>query len=56
MSNYGLTRQTARTVASLVEEKVLKMGIPMIPASLIKQLVLGDAAAVLQAQQQLQTI
>jgi hypothetical protein len=56
MDNYGINRQTARTIASLVEEKVLKIGIRMIPASLIKQLVLGDAAAVLQAQQQLQTI
>jgi hypothetical protein len=55
IDNYGVSRQTARTIASLVEEKVLKMGIRMMPASLIKQLVLGDTAAVLQAQQQLQT-
>jgi hypothetical protein len=30
------------------------MGLTLVPASLIKQLVLGDAAAVLRAQRQLQ--
>ena len=47
-------RQTARMIASMVEEKVFNMGLTLVPASLIKQLVLGDAAAVLRAQRQLQ--
>lgn len=52
---HHLYRQTARTIASMVEEKIFNMGITRVPASLIKQLVLGDTAAVLQAEQQLQT-
>jgi hypothetical protein len=32
------------------------MGITLVPASLVKQLVLGDAAVVLHAERQLQTI
>jgi hypothetical protein len=46
----GFTRQTARMVASMVEEKILNMGITRVPVSLIKQLVLNDAATVLRAQ------
>lgn len=46
----GLIRQTARMIASMVEEKILNMGITRVPVSLIKQLVLNDAAAVLRAQ------
>jgi hypothetical protein len=42
-------------VASMVEEKIFSMQITRVPASLVKQLVLRDAATVLQAQQQLQT-
>ncbi len=53
--NHNLSCQTARAVASMVEEKVLNMGLNIIPASLIKQIVLGDAAAMLNAQRQLQT-
>ena len=56
VTKHGLCRQTARTIASMVEEKIFSMGITLVPASLIKQLVLGDAAAVLRAQQQLQTV
>jgi hypothetical protein len=55
VSRHDLCRQTARMVASMVEEKIFNMGITRVPVSLIKQLVLGDAAAALQAQQQLQT-
>lgn len=55
-TKHGVPRQTARTVASMVEEKVFSMGVAVVPASLIKQLVLGDAAAVLRAQQHLQTV
>jgi len=46
----GFIRQTARMIASMVEEKILNMGITRVPVSLIKQLVLNDAAAVLRAQ------
>lgn len=56
VTKHGLSRQMARTIASMVEEKVFNMGITLVPASLIKQLVLGDAVAVLRAQRQLQTV
>ena len=47
---------TARTIASMVEEKIFNMGINIVPTSLITQIVLGDAATVLYAEQQLQTV
>jgi transcriptional regulator NrdR family protein len=53
---HDVSRQTARMIASMVEEKIFNMGLTLIPASLIKQLVLGDAATVLRAQRQLQTV
>jgi len=53
---YDLRRQTARTIASMVEERVFNMGITLVPSSLVKQLVLGDTATVLRAQQQLQAV
>ena len=56
VTKHDVDRQTARTIASMVEQKIFSMGITLIPASLIKQLVLGDAAAVLRAEQQLQTV
>jgi transcriptional regulator NrdR family protein len=56
IANYDISRQTARTIASMVEEKILSMGLISVSASLIKQLVLGDAAALLRAQRQLQTV
>ena len=52
---YDLSIPTARTIASMVEEKIFNMGINLVPSSLIKQLVLGDTAALLHAQKQLQT-
>jgi len=55
-TKHGLCQQTARTIASMVEEKIFNMGITLVPASLVKQLVLGDAATVLRAQQQLQIV
>ncbi len=51
----GMAPQTARAVASAVEERVFNMGMTLVPRSLIKQLVLGEAATVLQAQKELQT-
>ena len=56
VTKYGVGQQTARTIASMVEEKIFNMGITLVPASLVKQLVLGDATAVLRAQRQLQTV
>jgi len=56
VSEYGICRQAARTIASLVEEKVLGIGVNPVPASLIRQLVLGDTAAVLRAHEQLQAV
>ncbi len=56
MANYDLSRQTARMIASMVEEKIFNMQITQVPASLIRQLVLGDTAVVLRAQKQLQTV
>jgi transcriptional regulator NrdR family protein len=55
MAEHGLARQAARTVAALVEEKVLAMGVTQVPASLLRQLVLGDTAAVLRAHRELLT-
>ena len=56
VTKHNVSLQTARTIASMVEEKIFSIGITLVSASLIKQLVLGDAAAVLQAQRQLQTV
>jgi len=56
VTKHDVPRQTARTIASMVEEKIFNMGITLVPASLIRQLVLGDTAAVLRAQRQLQTV
>jgi len=56
VAKHGLSRQTARVIASMVEEKIFNMGITLVPVSLVKQLVLGDAAAILRAQRQLQAI
>ena len=55
VTKHHLRRPIARTVASMVEEKVFNMGMPVVPAGLVEQLVLNDAAAVLRAQNQLQT-
>lgn len=50
---FGMPRRTARAVASGVEEKVFRMEMTMVPLSLIKQLVLGEAAALLHAEREL---
>ncbi|MGD0572726.1 MAG: hypothetical protein ABSB11_06860 [Sedimentisphaerales bacterium] len=55
VAKHRLHRQTARTVASMVEEKIFNLGLPVVPAELVKQLVLSDAAAVIRAQNQMQT-
>ncbi len=56
VTKYELCPLTARAIASMVEEKIFNTGINLIPTSLIKQLVLGDTAAVLHAQRQLQPV
>ena len=55
VAKHHIHRPIARTVASMVEEKVFNMDLPVVPAGLVEQLVLNDAAAVLRAQNQLQT-
>jgi transcriptional regulator NrdR family protein len=54
-SRFNLPRQTARAIASLVEERIFSMGMTAVPRSLIKQLVLGETAATLRAERELQT-
>jgi len=54
MEKYGVERSAARAIASMVEQKVLAMDFTQVPASLIKQLVLSEAAVMLRAQSQLQ--
>ncbi len=54
MTEHDIPQQTARTIASMVEEKVFNMGISVVPASLVRQLVLSDTAAILHAEEQLQ--
>lgn len=56
MERSGVPRQVARAVASVVEERIFNMGMTQVPQSLIKQLMLGEAAAILRAQQQLQAV
>ncbi len=50
---FGVPRRIARAVASGVEEKIFRMEMTMVPLSLIKQLVLGEAAAMLRAEREL---
>jgi chorismate-pyruvate lyase len=52
----GLSRQMARVVAAMVEERIFNMGMTLVPQSLLKQLILGETATVLQAQRDLQTV
>jgi len=54
VQKYQVPYSKARAIASMVEEKVFNMGLTVVPASLVKQLVLSDTAAVLRAERQLQ--
>ena len=56
VTKHDINPQTARTIAAMVEEKIFSMGLTQVPASLVKQVVLGDAATVLHAEKQLQTV
>jgi hypothetical protein len=51
----GLSPQIARAVAAMVEERVFNMGMTVIPRSLVRQLVLGEAATALRAEHELHT-
>ncbi len=51
---YGLSRQMARVVAAMVEERIFSMGMTQVSQSLLKQLILGEAATILRAQRDLQ--
>ncbi len=53
---YNLDIITARTVASIVEEKILASGFRTVPAAFIRFLALSQAQAILSAQQQLQPL
>jgi transcriptional regulator NrdR family protein len=54
VAKKNIDQQTARAIASMVEEKVLNLGISRVSRGLIKQLVLADTLTMLQAEQQLQ--
>jgi len=55
IGKYDFFPQAARVIASMVEEKVIAMGMTSVPSSLVKQLVLNNAAAVMPAQEPFQT-
>ena len=50
MQDHHLPRQTARAVAGMVEEKVLRIGLTVVPSDLIRLLMLNDTALMLRAQ------
>ncbi|MCK4913597.1 MAG: hypothetical protein KAS69_03240 [Planctomycetes bacterium] len=54
VSEHNISRQTAKMIAAMVENKILNMGMTLVPTGLIKHLVFGDAVAVLRAQRQLE--
>ena len=50
IQTHHLQRQLARAVAGMVEEKILKMGLTVVPSDIIRLLVLNDTALMLRAQ------
>jgi len=54
VEGHGIGQPTARVIASMVEEKIFNMGMTSVPSSLLKQLVLGETATILQAERQFQ--
>ncbi len=56
ISEQDFDRQTARTIASIVENRIFNMEITQVPTSLIKQLVLRESATFLRVQRQLLTV
>ena len=55
INEHNLDPATARTVASLVEEKILSSGFRLVPTGFIKFLALWQAQVILAATQQLKT-
>ncbi|NQV32123.1 MAG: hypothetical protein HQ515_05475 [Phycisphaeraceae bacterium] len=51
IKDHHLARQVARAVAGMVEEKVLRIGLTVVPSDLIRLLTLNDTALVLRAQE-----
>ncbi len=49
MNELGVDRHTARTIASMVEEQILSLGLNCVAKSMIKQFVLADTALILGA-------
>jgi hypothetical protein len=49
----NISRSTARAIASMVEDKVLRLEMTKVPRSLIKQLVTVDTETMLEAEEQL---
>ena len=56
VNKHGIEYGYARAIASTVEEKVFGMNITYLPASLVKQLVLNEAAQMRRAILQLETV
>ena len=56
LKKHKLSRQAARTIAAMVEQKIINMKVTVVSVGLIEQLVLADTIAVLRAQRQLQTV
>lgn len=54
VTEYNLDSTTARTVASIVEEKILSSGFRCVTAEFVRFLVICQTQAILSAQQQLQ--
>ena len=53
VGHRGIERSTARTIASMVEEKVLRLGLSKVPKSLVTELVEIETKAMLDAAEQL---
>ena len=56
INDYDFDMPSARMIASMVENRIFNMEITTVPTSLIKQIVLSEAAMVIRAQRQLQTV
>lgn len=54
VNKNNISRQNARIMAGLVEEKILKMEVSQVSTGLIKQLVLTEATGVLHAEKTMQ--
>ena len=52
---WGLERDVARTVATMVEEKILDLQMKLVPSSLVKHFVLAQTASMLKTDNSLQT-